>query len=222
MPPRLVLASASPARRALLRAAGVEPEVRVSGVDERAVARTLASTAPREVAAALARAKAEAVVRAGRAAPSAGEELVLGCDSVLDLDGEPLGRPADAADARRRWRRLAGREAVLVTGHCLVAPDPAGDRVAQDVASAVVRFGRPLGSELDAYLATGEPLDVAGSFTLDGYGGWFVEGVDGAPSTVVGLSLPLLRSLLARLGVAVVDLWDTRRDPVVGGAHGTS
>jgi septum formation protein len=197
---RLVLASASPARLAVLTAAGVHPEVVVSGVDESDV-----TGAPADVALTLARRKAKAVA-GGAVARGA---LVLGCDSVLDLDGAALGKPDDAADAAARWRAMRGREGVLVTGHCLVdvADDGAVRGEAAEVARTTVRFGRPDDADVAAYVATGEPQQVAGAFTIDGLGGWWVDGVDGAPSTVVGLSLPLLRELLGRVGVRVTDLW---------------
>lgn len=193
---RLVLASASPARLALLRAAGLAPEVVVSGVDEDEV-----TGPPVEVAGELARRKARTV--AGRLS---GDALVVGCDSVLDLDGEALGKPVDAADAVARWQQMRGREGVLLTGHCVVrvGRDPAEVTA---VGSTVVRFGAPTDDEVAAYVATGEPLRVAGAFTVDRLGGWFVEGLDGDPGNVAGLSLPLLRSMLARLGITVPDLW---------------
>ncbi|MGH8867850.1 MAG: nucleoside triphosphate pyrophosphatase [Actinomycetes bacterium] len=197
--PRLVLASASPARLALLRNAGLDPEVEVSGVAEDGTSGT-----PGEVARDLATRKAEAV--ASRVGPRA---LVLGCDSVLDLDGEALGKPADPDDAIARWGRMRGRAGVLRTGHCLV--DTSADRRVRAVGATTVRFGTPSDAEVTAYVAAGEPLEVAGAFTLDGLGGWFVEGVDGDWANVVGLSLPLLRALLADLGVRVTDLWVPRR-----------
>lgn len=192
---RVVLASASPARLALLRAAGLRPEVLVSGVDEDDV-----RGSPFDVARTLAVRKAETV-----AERLSGDALVIGCDSVLDLDGAALGKPADLADARARWRAMRGRTGVLRTGHCLI--DTTGGREVAAVAATVVRFAHPTDVEIDAYLATGEPLRVAGAFTIDGLGGWLVEGVDGDPGTVVGLSLPLLRRLLEDLGRSFVDLW---------------
>ncbi len=206
----LVLASASPARRALLRAAGVEPVIRVSGVDEAAVEAALASqgrTAPGDVCAALAVAKAEAVADdVRRDLPGA---VVVACDSVLDLDGVALGKPVDAADAIARWHAMRGREGVLRTGHTVVrlGATPADDTEASAVASTVVRFADLDDATIEAYVATGEPLHVAGAFTLDGLGGPFVEGVDGDPANVVGLSLPLLRRLLGELGVPWTSLW---------------
>jgi len=201
---RLVLASASPARLRTLLAAGVEPEVRVSGVDEEAVS----APDPAALVLALARAKAAAAVRPGD------DALVLGCDSLLDLDGRAYGKPGTADEVTARWALMAGRSGFLRTGHALLDVR-AGEVVAQAaaVASTEVRFGRPSAAELAAYVASGEPLQVAGAFTVDGLGGWFVEGVDGDPGTVIGLSLPTLRHLLGRLGATVTDLWATRPVP---------
>jgi septum formation protein len=198
---RLVLASASPARLGVLRAAGVRPEVRVSGVDEDVIT----APDPSALVLALAEAKAAAVVR-----PDDDDLLVLGCDSLLDLDGTAYGKPWTPEEATRRWALLGGRSGVLRTGHALLSVR-GGEVVASaaDVASTEVRFGTPSPDEVAAYVATGEPLEVAGAFTIDGRGGWFVDGVDGDPGTVIGLSLPLLRGLLQRVGVAVTDLWGT-------------
>jgi septum formation protein len=250
------LASASPARLATLQAAGIDPLVQVSDLDEAAVlAGALArdpALAPAGQVTALARAKAEAA--APLAPPGA---LVLGCDSMLELDGEVLGKPRDAADARRRIRQQSGRAGVLHTGHWLlgpalaVGPRPAwgagapsaggadrpagaapgaaspagapphpvadhpvahqpggaGRRGEGAASSTVVRFGDLTEAEIEAYAATGEPLAVAGAFTIDGLGGPFIEGLEGDHHGVVGLSLPVLRHLLARFGVAVFDLW---------------
>ena len=191
----IILASASPARLALLRAAGLEPKVVVSGVDESA----FTADTPAALAGLLARAKAEAVA-AGRPAG-----LVIGCDSLLDLDGRALGKPGSAAEAAERWRVMSGRVGTLVTGHCVI--DAATGRQAASVAATRVRFGTPSEQEIAAYVASGEPLAVAGSFTIDGRGGWFVEAIEGDHGTVVGISLPLLRRLLAELGFAVTELW---------------
>ncbi|WP_369207100.1 nucleoside triphosphate pyrophosphatase [Streptomyces sp. PU-14G] len=199
--PRLVLASASPARLALLRQAGMAPEVVVSGVDEDAID---AST-PSELARVLAEAKAAAV--AGRA--EAAGALVVGCDSVLELDGRALGKPADASEAAARWKDMRGRSGVLHTGHCLVDTRTAEARCSV-TASTTVHFGDPSDEEIAAYVASGEPLHVAGAFTLDGRSGPFVEGIEGDHGNVLGLSLPTLRRLLADLGVAVTDLWVAR------------
>ncbi len=191
----IILASASPARLAVLRSAGLEPKVLVSGVDESA----LSAGTPAELAALLAQAKAAAV--AGGLAGG----LVIGCDSLLDLDGRALGKPATAAEAADRWREMSGRTGTLVTGHCVI--NAATGRQAAAVAATRVRFGSPSEQEIAAYVASGEPLAVAGAFTLDGRGGWFVEGIDGDHGNVLGISLPLLRRLLADLGFSVTDLW---------------
>ena len=139
--------------------------------------------------------------------------MVVGCDSVLDFEGEALGKPADVDDARQRWRRMRGKDGVLVTGHCVVdtraGADPDTWRVAIDVNPTMVRFVDISDEELEAYLTSGEPLYVAGGFTLDGLGGWFVESIVGDPSNVVGISLPLLRRLLNEVGVGVAELWRT-------------
>lgn len=192
--PRFVLASASPARLQTLRAAGVDAEVAVSGVDESQV-----TGEPGDVALTLAVRKAEAVA-AGR--PDA---LVLGCDSVLELDGQAHGKPRDAAEAITRWQAMRGRSGVLHTGHCLI--DTASGRQSAALASTVVHFGDLSDEEITAYVGTGEPLRVAGAFTVDGLGGAFVERIEGDYHTVVGLSLPLLRTLMAELGYRFTELW---------------
>jgi septum formation protein len=191
----LVLASASPARLRLLRDAGIDPVVVVSGADE-SDAEGLGTAA---LVAALAARKA-AIVSAHRPA-----DLVLGCDSMLDLDGAPLGKPATADEAASLWTRLAGRHAVLYTGHRLI--DGQAGSQASGVAATIIRFGEPTDAEIAAYVATGEPLELAGGFSIDGRGAPFVDGIDGDPGNVIGLSLPLLRRLLAELGIAITDLW---------------
>jgi septum formation protein len=196
---RLVLASQSPARFGLLRQAGLSPEVIVSGVDEDAVS----APTPAELALALAEAKASVV--AARPDVIMSGALVIGCDSVLELDGEALGKPADAEEATARWKSMRGRAGTLQTGHCVY--DTQTGRYASATASTVVRFGDPSDDEIAAYVASGEPLYVAGAFTLDGRSAPFIDGIDGDHGNVIGLSLPLLRRLLAELGVAITDLW---------------
>lgn len=204
---KLVLASASPARLAVLRAAGIEPAVRVSNVDEDAVAATLVEPTPEELVAALAEAKAGAVVEA--VAAEFGEAVVVGCDSMLSTGAEVVGKPGTPERARARWAAMAGTTGELVTGHAaLRVAGGAVTAVATATASTTVRIGTPSPRELDAYVASGEPLNVAGGFTIDGLGGWFVDGVDGDPSNVIGISLPLTRRLLATLGITVTDLWN--------------
>ncbi|OEV03658.1 Maf family protein [Streptomyces oceani] len=194
---RLVLASKSPARLGLLRQAGLAPDVIVSGVDEDA----LTAPDPEGLALVLARAKAAAVA----GLPEASGALVVGCDSVLDLDGEALGKPADAEDATARWKAMRGRSGVLRTGHCVI--DTATGSRTSASAGTVVHFGEPTDTEIAAYVAAGEPLHVAGAFTLDGLSGPFVDGIEGDHGNVLGLSLPLLRRLLGELGVRITDLW---------------
>lgn len=197
--PRLVLASASPARLATLRSAGVHPEVIVSGVDESQVI----DLPPAEIALQLAELKAAAV-----AARVTGDRLVLGCDSVLELDGDTHGKPSSAEEAIVRWKAMRGRSGVLHSGHSL--HDVATGRIAAATASTIVHFAEVTDEEIAAYVATGEPLHVAGAFTLDGLGGAFVTGIEGDHHNVVGVSLPLVRDLLAELGHAWVDLWIDR------------
>ncbi|GAA6527338.1 Maf family protein [Intrasporangium sp. DVR] len=204
-PVPLVLGSASPARLKTLRSAGVEPIVLVSEVDEDlVVAEALERHGPIEpadIALLLARAKAEDVTTRTES-----PALVLGCDSVLELDGQIHGKPADAEEAGARWRRMRGRSGVLHTGHWLVDDRDSGGATLGATASTTVYFAQVSDAEIDAYVATGEPLRVAGAFTIDGLGGPFVAGIEGDHHNVVGLSLPLLRDLLADAGVGWFDV----------------
>jgi septum formation protein len=197
--PRLVLASQSPARLATLRAAGLDPEVVVSGVDES----TVRSEDPTELSVELARLKAQAV-----AARLTGAGLVVGCDSVLEIDGGIHGKPGTAEVAARRWRSMRGTSGVLHTGHCVV--DLWTGRELARAARTVVHFADLSDTEIDAYVATGEPLQVAGAFTIDGLGGAYVTGIEGDPHTVVGISLPLLREMLGELGHPWHSFWSGR------------
>ena len=200
---RFVLASASPARLRTLRQAGLDPEVIVSGVDEESIT---AST-PTTLVQVLADAKAEVIATSLTASA-----LVLGCDSMLEFQGEALGKPVHALDAVERWRQLRGNSGVLHTGHCLI--DTSADagragRAVRGVASTEVRFADVSDREIADYVATGEPLAVAGGFTIDGLGGWYVESVAGDHHNVVGVSLPLLRKLIIELGYQLADVIST-------------
>lgn len=210
--PRLVLASASPARLSVLRGAGVEPFVQVSEVDEDAIIAELGPDAlPEVVVTTLARAKAADVLRRLTAEGTASDDLVvIGCDSMLLFDGKLQGKPATVEVARARWKRMSGHSAELLTGHSVLRAR-GGQIVAQadDHSGTAVRFGTPSDADLEAYLATGEALQVAGAFTLDGLGGWFIDGIEGDPSSVIGIGLPLVRRLLADAGVSVADLWSS-------------
>ncbi|MFF0818732.1 Maf family protein [Rhodococcus sp. NPDC003318] len=211
---RLVLASASPARRTVLRKAGIEPYVHVSGVDEDAVQASLGPRAePHRVVTELARAKAAAVLPA-LPADVVADAVVIGCDSMLLIDGELQGKPHTADVARSRWRSMAGRSGILLTGHCVIRVR-GGVAVgeASDDSATVVHFGTPSGDDLEAYLDSGEPMQVAGAFTLDGLGGWFIDRIDGDPSSVIGIGLPLVRRLLGEVGVGISELWSASPDP---------
>lgn len=199
---RLVLASASPARLSVLRGAGLDPLVQVSEVDEDAVVAALPTDTPPEVVVVeLARAKARAVAqRIG-----SNDTVVVGCDSMLLHRGELQGKPATPQVALQRWAAMAGTSAELLTGHCVLRPDTGAESAA--CGATTVHFATPTAAEIDAYVATGEPLAVAGSFTLDGLGGWFVDRIEGDPSSVIGIGLPLLRRLLREVGIGVTDLW---------------
>lgn len=209
---RLVLGSASPGRLKVLRQAGVEPLVVVSGVDEDLMAGRLGPDAsPGELVSALARAKAEQVAGQLDSALDStitADCVVIGCDSMLHIDGRLCGKPESVADARRQWQSMAGRAGRLYTGHCLIRLlDHEIVHSGTETSITTVHFGTPAPDDLEAYLASGESLRVAGGFTLDGLGGWFIDGVDGDPSAVVGIGLPLTRALLRRAGLSVAAVW---------------
>lgn len=211
MPVPFVLASQSPARLSTLRSAGIEPTVIVSDVDEdaalaaasdRHASQGWGSLIPADAVLTLARAKAEDVADAHDT-----DAIVLGCDSMLEFGDQVLGKPRDVTTARERWRAMRGNSGVLHTGHWLVDDRAAGTGATIGATSStVVRFADLTDAEVDAYVATGEPLNVAGAFTVDGLGGPYVEAIEGDYHGVVGVSLPLLRHLLAELGVAIHEL----------------
>ncbi|MFV0532747.1 MAG: Maf family protein [Cumulibacter sp.] len=190
---RFVLASASSARLATLQAAGIEPEVVVSGVDEDAVLAQLGAASPAEQVIALAQAKALEV--AGRLEGA----VIVACDSMFEMDGEVRGKPADADDATRRLKQMRGKHGTLHTGHHVIA----GGRTVSAAASTKVHIGAMSDADISAYVATGEPLRVAGSFTIDGLGGWFIERLEGDHTNVIGISLPLLRRMLSDVGIDI-------------------
>ena len=202
---RIVLASSSPARLKTLRATGVFPEVLVPGVDETTDAPDTQSRVR-----AVAQRKGEAA-QALLGTPKQSTVLIA-ADTMLDIGGVSYGKPHDAGVARDRLHAMSGSSGVLYTGHyAAVAPAGGSWRHAVEVASTVVHFARMTDDEIEAYLATGEPLEVAGSFTIDGFGGPFITGIEGDPHNVVGLSLPLLRVMLAGLDVPWTSLWATTR-----------
>ncbi|MGV1036688.1 MAG: Maf family protein [Candidatus Nanopelagicales bacterium] len=209
---RVVLGSASPARRGLLRDAGIEPVVRVSGVDEPALlAELLAGPAdadapsPSAIALRLARAKAGDVAQNVASDPELAKAIVVGCDSILEWQGQAFGKPESATEAVGRWRAMRGTMGLLHTGHCAI--DLATDTHVSEVVTTQVWFADLTESEIDSYVATGEPLAVAGAFTLDGLGSAFVDRIAGDPSNVIGLSIPWLRRVVTGFGVPWPQLW---------------
>ena len=205
---RVVLGSASTGRRRVLRSAGIDPLIAVSGVDEDAAIAALgAHPDPATVVTTLARAKADAVVRELDAEVTA-DCVVIGCDSMLYVNGELRGKPGTPEQARRQWNSMAGKPGSLFTGHCVIRILNAKVLRTETAAEVTtVRFGVPTEDELAAYIASGEPLNVAGGFTIDGLGGWFIDAVEGDPSNVVGLGLSVTRRLLESVGLSVGDLW---------------
>ncbi len=208
---RIVLASSSPSRLMVLRSAGVEPEVSPPEVDEDAILDELAARGADAgtVVKALAEAKAAAVAGDLSPAPGTGATVVIACDSMLLMGGELSGKPHTVDETVRRWRAQRGRNAELVTGHSITAVLPDGSvRSATEAVSTVVRFGEPSDADIAAYAESGEPLGCAGAFTLEALGGWFIDGIDGDPSSVLGLSLPLIRRTLAGWGLDVSAFWN--------------
>ena len=205
---RVVLGSASTGRRRVLRSAGIDPLIAVSGVDEDAAIAALgAHPDPATVVTTLARAKADAVVRELDAEVTA-DCVVIGCDSMLYVNGELRGKPGTPEQARRQWNSMAGKPGSLFTGHCVIRMRDAQVLRTETAAEVTtVRFGVPTEDELAAYIASGEPLNVAGGFTIDGLGGWVIDADEGDPSNVVGLGLSVTRRLLESVGLSVGDLW---------------
>lgn len=191
----IVLASASPARRRLLQSAGIEPIVRVSNFDESAIQ----LSDPKQLVQTLAECKAQAV------AAEFAEGLILGCDSVLFINGEIYGKPASENEAIARWHKMSGQVGDLYTGHALI--DRYQNQTLVRCQVTRVYFACLSDRAIQAYVATGEPLNCAGCFALEGRGGLFVEKIEGCHSNVIGLSLPLLRQMLSQLGYDVTDLW---------------
>ncbi|KXT56682.1 Maf family protein [Gordonia sp. LUNF6] len=214
----VVLGSASPARLRVLRDAGLRPAVVVSDVDEDALLDELAGAPPAQIVTRLAEAKADAVVAAvlGDGAPQAAgaatDGVVVTCDSMLLTGGSLAGKPHTAAAAAERWRRMRGTTGHLITGHCVRRlRDGEAVASASHSQSTAIFFSDVSDELIERYAATGEPLEVAGAFTLDGIGGWLIDGIDGDPSSVIGISLPLVRRLLTQVGVDVADLWSAER-----------
>jgi len=198
---RLVLASASPARRFLLESAGLRPEIEVSHAPED----DAAHLPPREAVEVLAERKARKVEQRLGSARTPEAPLIVGCDSLLEMDGESWGKAASPEQAASRWRRMRGRTGSLHTGHALV--DAATGEVVTETDTALVHFGRPTDAEIGAYARSAEALQVAGPFTLEGRSAPWVDSIEGNYGTITGLSLPVLRRLLGRLGIGIVDLW---------------
>ena len=205
---RFVLGSASQGRLKVLKQAGIDPVVVVSDVDEDALIGSLdPETPPEAVVAKLANAKALSVA-AALPQELLADCVVLGCDSMLHLDGRLTGKPGSADAARRQWESMAGTVGHLLTGHALLRlTDGVITHTEGDTGSTAIHFGSPSAADLDRYVDTGEPIHVAGAFTLDGLGGWFIDRIDGDPSNVIGVSLPVIRQLLGRAELSVTDFW---------------
>jgi septum formation protein len=211
--PVLVLASASPARLRLLQRSGLDPEVHVSDIDEEAAVEQAQIEQGRTLSVAeqtllLARAKADAVLASLSREFTGSPVLVIGCDTTLELDGQAHNKPAGPQEATARWAQMSGRTGLLHTGHALRLRHAEGhvDDV-DEVATATVHFGTPDAREVAAYVASGEPIRVAGAFTLEGLGGPFIDRIEGDPSCIEGLSLPTFRRMLAHVGWRWTDLW---------------
>ncbi len=195
---RIILASQSPSRAAILRAAGVEPVLAPANVDERSVEQQLHGSSPADIVAALAQAKARAI-----AAQYGPEAVIIGADSMLLMDGQLYGKPHTVQKTIERWQQQSGRSAQLITGHCLIF----GQHEYVEVASTTVHFASASAEDIAAYARSGEPLECAGAFTLEALGGWFIDSIEGDPSCVIGLSLPAVRRGLYSFGLSVSEFW---------------
>lgn len=194
---RLVLASQSPSRRMLLEQGGVEPVLRPAHIDEEAVIASLHDAPPATTVATLARAKAETAIA------DFPDDVVVGCDSMLLLDGALLGKPHTVEETVRRWKAQRGKEAQLLTGHAVWF----GDEWVEDTVATTIRFGEVSDADIEAYARSGQPLECAGAFTLEALGSWFIDSIAGDPTSVIGLSMPLLRRCLYRFGLDASDFW---------------
>lgn len=196
--PCIVLASTSPSRLSILRGAGIEPIIAAPEVDEDTLIASLADASPTDVVETLAKAKAHAV------AERFPDDVVIGGDSMLLIDGELQGKPHTVERTIARWQSQRGRTAELITGHCVVTPK--GEHV--EAAITTLNFAEVSDEDIRAYAQTGEPLKCAGAFTLEAMGGWFIDGINGDPSSVIGLSLPVVRRALYRYGYSVSQFWN--------------
>ncbi|MGV0433449.1 Maf family protein [Corynebacterium ureicelerivorans] len=194
---RLVLASQSPSRRMLLEQGGVEPVLRPAHIDEEAVIASLHDAPPATTVATLARAKAETAIA------EFPDDVVVGCDSMLLLDGALLGKPHTVEETVRRWKAQRGKDAQLLTGHAVWF----GGEWVEDTVATTIRFGEVSDADIEAYARSGQPLECAGAFTLEALGSWFIDSISGDPTSVIGLSMPLLRRCLYRFGLDASDFW---------------
>lgn len=194
---RIVLASASPSRRMILNSAGVDPLICPANVDEKAIEASLSDAPASQVVAALAEAKADAI------AADYPDDVVIGCDSMLLLDGRLQGKPLTTERTIQRWQEQAGKTAELLTGHCIIH----GEQRVVETARTTVTFANATDADIQAYAQSGEPLHCAGAFTLEALGGWFIDRIEGDPSSVIGLSLPLLRRALYSFGLNTSQFW---------------
>lgn len=216
IPPRVVLASSSPSRLSVLRSAGVEPLVLVPGVDEAAIVAQVSAEAPAaetphpsDIVVRLAEAKALAVTELFPHRIPEGA-IIIAADSMLLLDGELQGKPLTAERTVERWRQQRGKSATLLTGHALLRAEPNNrfSALFSETSATVVHFADASDQDISAYAATGEPLNCAGAFTLEALGGWFIDRIDGDPSSVIGLSLPVVRRAVEGFGLTISELWN--------------